>query len=93
MAGGIGAGRHFAGSNSKPFMSALGQKQTLQDVHSMSALPPKADIETQSRDVRIVPKADKVQFSNKVPLFDQFVSIVEHRRRKFDAECLGRFQV
>ena len=24
----------------------------------MSALPPKADIETQSRDVRFVPKAD-----------------------------------
>ena len=39
-------------------MSALGQKQTLQQVPPMSALPPKADIETRSRDVRFVPKAD-----------------------------------
>src|SRR6516165_3075362 len=39
-------------------MSALGQKQTLADVGVMSALPPKADIGTRSRDVRFVPKAD-----------------------------------
>jgi hypothetical protein len=31
-------------------MSALGQKQTLQRILLMSALPPKADIGTQSRD-------------------------------------------
>src|SRR5215472_8744371 len=40
-------------------MSALGQKQTFRKVQSMSALPPKADIGTQPRDVRFVPKADK----------------------------------
>ena len=39
-------------------MSALGQKQTLKGLHPMSALPPKADIGTQSRNVRFVPKAD-----------------------------------
>src|SRR5262249_43657617 len=39
-------------------MSALGQKQTSRHLQPMSALPPKADIETQSRDVRFVPKAD-----------------------------------
>jgi hypothetical protein len=39
-------------------MSALGQERTLRHFLSMSALPPKADIETQSRDVRFVPKAD-----------------------------------
>ena len=39
-------------------MSALGHKRTLIHVHMMSALPPKADIGTQSRDVRFVPKAD-----------------------------------
>jgi len=39
-------------------MSALGQKQTLGHARAMSALPPKADIETQSGDVRFVPKAD-----------------------------------
>jgi hypothetical protein len=39
-------------------MSALGQKQTLGKVKLMSALPPKADIGTQSWNVRFVPKAD-----------------------------------
>jgi hypothetical protein len=39
-------------------MSALGQKRTLGHVRIMSALPPKADIGTQPRNVRFVPKAD-----------------------------------
>src|SRR5262249_36081056 len=39
-------------------MSALGQKRTSRLVGGMSALPPKADIGTQSRHVRFVPKAD-----------------------------------
>ena len=39
-------------------MSALGQKQTWQRIFLMSALPPKADIGTQSRNVRFVPKSD-----------------------------------
>ena len=39
-------------------MSALGQKRTLEHVRAMSALPPKADIGTQSWNVRFVPKAD-----------------------------------
>jgi len=40
-------------------MSALGQKQTLADFRVMSALPPKADIGTQTRNVCFVPsKAD-----------------------------------
>jgi hypothetical protein len=34
----------------------------------MSALPPKADIETQSRDVRFVPKADILRCSKQWPL-------------------------
>ena len=37
---------------------ALGQKRTSPDVRPMSALPPKADIGTQSWNVRFVPKAD-----------------------------------
>jgi hypothetical protein len=40
------------------FMSALGQKQTLQHVRTTSALPPKADIAEQRRHVRLVPKVD-----------------------------------
>ena len=39
-------------------MSALGQKRTLTSAWAMSALPPKADIGTQPRNVRFVPKAD-----------------------------------
>src|SRR5215467_12847925 len=39
-------------------MSALGHKRTSRYVRAMSALPPKADIGTHSRDVRFVPKAD-----------------------------------
>jgi len=39
-------------------MSALGQKQTSAHLGAMSALPPKADIGTHSRDVCFVPKAD-----------------------------------
>src|SRR5262245_61661453 len=37
-------------------MSAMGQKRTLRHVRVMSALPPKADIETLSRNVCFVPK-------------------------------------
>ena len=50
-------------SNPEPLMSALGQKQTLRRIRAMSALPPKADIGTQSWNVRFVPKADKVHCS------------------------------
>ena len=39
-------------------MSALGQKQTLCDVRGMSALPPKADMCSATRDVRFVRIAD-----------------------------------
>ena len=38
--------------------SALGHKRTLGHLQAMSALPPKADIGTQPRDVCFVPKAD-----------------------------------
>src|SRR5262249_28999581 len=53
---GPGAGLH--GSNSKPLMSALGQKQTFGSNRLMSALRPKADIRTNDQDVCFVPKAD-----------------------------------
>jgi hypothetical protein len=45
-------------------MSALGQKQTLAHVRVISALPPKADIVEQDRDVCFVPFADDVQRGN-----------------------------
>jgi hypothetical protein len=53
-----GSGVSLHSSNPEPLMSALGQKRTLQSVRPMSALPPKADIRTHSRDVCFVPKAD-----------------------------------
>src|SRR5690348_12833787 len=45
-------------------MSALGQKRTLGHVRAMSALPPKADIGTQPRDVRFVPQTDSCTAAN-----------------------------
>jgi hypothetical protein len=39
-------------------MSQMGQKWTLHSIRSMSALPPKADMDQHGRDVRFVPKAD-----------------------------------
>ena len=51
-------GVSLRGSNRELLMSAMGQKQTLGKVRLMSALPSKADIEAQSRDVCFVPKAD-----------------------------------
>src|SRR6516162_3072708 len=51
-------------------MSALGQKQTFRPFRPMSALPPKADVGTHSRDVCFVPKAD-------ISLFDHLVSAAE----------------
>ena len=53
-----GLGVRLRGSNPKPLMSALGQKQTLKGPNTMSALPPKADISGASTDVRFVPNAD-----------------------------------
>ena len=46
-------------------MSALGQKRTLECIRAMSALPPKADIGTQPRNVCFVPKADIMRCSNR----------------------------
>ena len=39
-------------------MSALGQKQTSERALAMSALPPRADIWPDPKNVRLVPKAD-----------------------------------
>ena len=47
-----GARGQVHGSNPEPPMSALGQKQTFGKARLMSALPPKADIGTQSWNVR-----------------------------------------
>jgi hypothetical protein len=78
-------------------MSALGQKQTWQRIFLMSALPPKADIGTQSRDVRFVPKADICRAA-KERLFDLLVGArgsvagrgIEGRRGSFKFRLGGR---
>src|SRR5262249_6500915 len=73
-------------------MSALGQKRTSHQIRVMSALPPKADIRTQSRNVCFVPEAEKVH-RNKIILLDNLVSGDAQRLRYRDAERLGRFEV
>ena len=49
-------------------MSALGKKQTSEDVKAMSALPPKADITKCDWNVRYVPKADIQEFATCIRL-------------------------
>src|SRR6516165_1852234 len=66
-------------------MSALGQKQTLGYVRLMSALPPKADIGTQPRNVRFVPKADILtswNFTLSQPSFAHAFKEFSHRPRR-----------
>src|SRR5260370_36707255 len=53
-------------------MSALGQEQTLRQPRSMSAIPPKADIRTDDRDVRFGPSPDSCVAAI-VGLFDHLV--------------------
>src|SRR6516225_9049450 len=53
-------------------------------IRPMSALPPKADIGTQSGNVRFVPKADITS-----GLIDYFISAAEQRRRHGEAEHSG----
>ena len=48
-----------------PSMSALGQKQTSRLLEGMSALPPKADIGTQSRNVRFVLEGDVMRLNGR----------------------------
>jgi len=67
-------------------MSALGQKQTLRQLQPMSALPPKADIGTQLRDVRFVPKADILRCGKETPLFDHLIGDGKYARRNSQAE-------
>jgi len=54
----------------------------------MSALPPKADIGTQPRDVRHVPKADISS-----GLIDYFIGAAEQRRRHGEAEHSGSVRI
>ena len=73
------------GNNLEPPMSALGQDGTWQRILLMSALPPKADIGTQSWNVRFVPKADISRS------FDQLVGAGEQRSRNRKAKRLRGF--
>jgi hypothetical protein len=58
----------------------------------MSALPPKADIGTQSRNVRFVPKAD-ICGAAKRHLFDHLIGAAKQRYWERDAERLGSLVV
>ena len=73
-------------------MSALGLKQTFRRAIATSALPPKADSGTQSRNVRYVPKADKVRRS-KIVLFDHLVGARQQCRWHRKAERLSGLEV
>jgi hypothetical protein len=68
-------------------MSASGQKRTFRDFGTTSALPPKADIGTQLRDVRFVPIADIGH------LFDHLVGAYQQALGNRKAELLRRFEI
>src|SRR5262245_36313529 len=68
-------------------MSALGQKQTCAPHQPMSALPPKADMCSATRDVRYGPKAD-IGY-----LFDHFVGAGEQRWRHGETKRLGGLKI
>jgi len=68
-------------------MSALWQKRTSENVRIISALPPKADMGTQSRNVRFVPKADIGRLIQSTRRGDQ------KRWGEYQAERLRRFEV
>ena len=76
MTDGMGFRVKLHGSNFEPLMSALGQKQTLQHVRTMSALPPKADIGSQPRNIHFVPFPDILR-SNEKTLFEHFIDTGE----------------
>ena len=65
----------------------FGSKADIGKVRPMSALPPKADIGTQSWNVRFVPKADSCSAAKR-SLFDHLVGASKERRRYRKTEGL-----
>ena len=59
----------------------------------MSALPLKADMVQHDRDVRFVPKADKVRRSKEVALFDHLVCATQQRQWYVEAKPRGGFEI
>src|SRR6516164_5436177 len=70
-------------------MSALRQKQTSRHLQPMSALPPKADIGTQSWNVRFWHKADICGAANG-PLFDYLICAGQQALRYREANIVRR---
>ena len=73
-------------------MSALGEKQTLGRSIAMSAIPPKADIDGRSPDVRFVPKADILR-RGRPALFGDLVGKAEQLVGNGEAKRLGGLEV
>ncbi len=59
----------------------LGQKRTLANIMSMSALPPKADIVQSDCHVRFVPKADVNQLIDRLAVYLLHEPAVTHHDR------------
>jgi len=65
----------FRGYQITATMSALGQKRTFQRPHSMSALPPKADIYSEMNHATTGGMGDGVCTPNRIELVDQSTDV------------------
>jgi len=72
-------------------MSHVGHKRTLKSLQSMSALPPKADINKRNHHVRFVPLSDSCIAKNF--LLNHLVSLSEQRGRYGESECLSSLEI
>src|SRR5215471_18081765 len=69
----------------------LGQKQTSRPAWTLSALPPKADIERHGWHVRFVPKADSCTTAK--ASLDHLIGSSLQGKRNRQAERLGRLEI
>src|SRR6516165_5691755 len=80
------------GNNPQDRMSALGQKRTSRHLQPMSALPPKADVGTQSRN-SLCANSGHSALRQGTSLFDHLVSALLELERNVDADCLCGLEV
>src|SRR6516165_1490440 len=90
--GGMGFDRHFAWQQSSGPNVRFGSKRTSRHLQPMSALPPKADVGTQSRN-SLCANSGHSALRQGTSLFDHLVSALLELERNVDADCLCGLEV